>query len=98
MFKDVLDEVTLYKAVHDYKGQLQKLLKTMNGVNPQYRLVEETGPDHDKIFTIQVMVMGESKGTGVGRTKKEAEQAAARSAYEILTEAAGEQNKGCSPS
>ena len=44
----------------------------------------ESGPDHDKTFTTRVLLNGESVGTGSGRTKKEAEQAAARAALAAL--------------
>ena len=51
---------------------------------PEYRL-EETGPDHEKEFTATVFLGGEPMGTGIGRSKKEAEQQAAREAYALLS-------------
>ena len=49
-----------------------------------YELVGEDGPDHDKIFSVQVLLNGVPVGTGSGRTKKEAEQAAAKNALGAL--------------
>jgi ribonuclease-3 len=48
--------------------------------------VTETGPDHDKSFTAVAMVSGESIAEGLGKSKREAEQSAARSAYELLSQ------------
>lgn len=90
LLKCELDETTHRGPVSDYKGQLQKLIKARNGSNPQYRLIEETGPDHEKMFKVQAMISGTPAGVGVGRTKKEAEQAAAREACEkFATESPG---------
>lgn len=69
----------------DYKTGLQELAAQDVGNVPQYRVREE-GPDHDKRFTATVFLAGEPYGTGHGRSKKEAEQAAAREAYVRLTE------------
>jgi ribonuclease III len=67
----------------DHKTALQELAAQDIGTVPQYRVVE-TGPDHAKQFTATVMLAGEPYGTGHGRSKKEAEQKAAREAYERL--------------
>jgi ribonuclease-3 len=67
----------------DYKTGLQELAAQDIGMVPQYR-VEERGPDHAKEFTATVFLSGEAFGTGVGRSKKEAEQRAARKAYDRL--------------
>jgi ribonuclease III len=67
----------------DYKTGLQELAAQDIGTVPQYR-VEERGPDHAKEFTATVYLSGDSYGTGVGRSKKEAEQRAARKAYDRL--------------
>jgi len=52
----------------------------------QYRLTQTTGPDHAKVFQIELTVQNEVLGTGEGRSKKEAEEAAARAALVKLTE------------
>lgn len=61
----------------DYKSVLQEVLQARMKVGPIYRLVEEEGPDHDKVFTVEVSCGGMVLGEGRGKSKKEAEQAAA---------------------
>jgi len=68
----------------DYKSRLQELTQSKFQQVPVYRLAAETGPDHDKTFTVEVTVNGEVMGTGSGRSKKEAETQAARLALESL--------------
>ncbi len=68
----------------DYKTALQELVQRRGEVRICYELVGETGPDHNKTFTFSVSVDGETVGEGSGRTKKEAEQMAARRALERL--------------
>jgi ribonuclease-3 len=67
----------------DHKTGLQELAAQDVGTVPQYR-VEERGPDHAKEFTATVLLDGRPYGTGRGRSKKEAEQRAARQAYDRL--------------
>ena len=66
----------------DYKTQLQELVQRKSNQSIRYVLVEESGPDHDKRFAFEVLINGESAGRGSGRTKKEAEQMAAKKALE----------------
>lgn len=66
---------------HDYKTLLQEAVQREGRPSPVYRLVAESGPDHNKRFTIQVFCGDQVAGEGVGRSKKEAEQEAARAAY-----------------
>ena len=66
----------------DYKTQLQELVQQKSDQHIQYRMTAESGPDHDKRFTFRVSVNGVDVGEGSGRTKKEAEQNAARRALE----------------
>ena len=68
----------------DYKTALQELVQRGGEVRISYDLVGESGPDHNKTFTFTVSVEGETIGEGSGRTKKEAEQMAARRALEKL--------------
>jgi len=70
-------------VVHDYKTALQELAAARLGSLPEYALTE-SGPDHAKRFQAVVLLGGTSYGTGAGRSKKEAEQAAARVAVEKL--------------
>jgi ribonuclease-3 len=68
----------------DYKTSLQELAAQDFGRIPDYRVVER-GPDHQKEFTATVYVGGREFGSGMGRSKKEAEQQAAREAFMRLT-------------
>ncbi|HEX8580681.1 MAG TPA: ribonuclease III [Acidimicrobiales bacterium] len=67
----------------DYKTRLQELAARRMEVVPRYR-VDDDGPDHAKRFYATVQLAGQEWGTGEGRSKKQAEQAAARSAWERL--------------
>ncbi len=69
----------------DYKTILQELAAAELRTLPEYR-ISERGPDHEKEFTATVYLAGEPLGTGVGRSKKEAEQQAAHEAYRRLSE------------
>src|SRR5688500_8158349 len=62
----------------DYKSALQERLQASGRALPEYRVAAASGPDHRKLFTIEVVVSGEILGTATGRAKKEAEQEAAR--------------------
>ncbi len=64
----------------DPKSHLQELVQSNDGQTPQYRIIEETGPDHDKIFTIGVFVADVLKGQGQGPSKQHAQQQAATAA------------------
>ena len=68
----------------DSKTELQELVQRKSGSVLAYELLSESGPDHDKTFTSQVSLNGKPIGSGSGRTKKEAEQAAARAALREL--------------
>lgn len=69
----------------DYKSMLQELGQQRFGELPRYRLVDEEGPDHEKVFTVEVSLAGE-RAVGRGRNLKEAEQAAAKRLYLLLEE------------
>lgn len=67
--------------IHDYKSLLQEMVQT-DKKSLDYVLVDEKGPAHEKSFTIEVRIDGMIYGRGIGRSKKEAEQNAARDAYQ----------------
>ena len=71
-------------AGRDYKTALQELVQRESGQVLTYRLIGESGPDHAKVFSMEVLLNGEPIGSGHGHSKKEAEQAAARAAVEKL--------------
>jgi len=68
----------------DYKSALQELLQSRDLPLPDYRIVATAGPDHRKLFEIEVGVKGEPLATAIGASKKEAEQEAARCALDKL--------------
>ena len=68
----------------DFKSALQEQLHNLGRPEPIYRVVNEIGPDHKKTFVVQVVIHGEVMAQSTGRTKKEAQQSAARLALEIL--------------
>jgi ribonuclease-3 len=68
----------------DYKTQLQELAQSRLRATPRYRVVRELGPDHSKTFEVETDLRGEVVGRGAGRSKKDAEQAAARGALDVL--------------
>ena len=70
---------------HDYKTKLQELLQSEHKLAPAYRVKKETGPSHDKEFVIEVEFQDRVLGRGAGRSKKAAEQEAAKEALSFLT-------------
>jgi ribonuclease III len=70
----------------DFKSALQEHLHNLGGPEPVYRVVDEIGPDHKKTFVVQVMIHGEVVSESSGKTKKEAQQSAARLALDFLKE------------
>ena len=67
----------------DFKSQLQELVQARPGTMPSYAVTREEGPDHDKTFWVQLRVM-DIEAQGMGKSKKAAEQDAARKALELL--------------
>ena len=81
----ILVEVPVTKLHNaDYKTELQELVQREPNRTLVYRMAEESGPDHDKTFTFEVLLNGAVVGRGEGHSKKEAEQMAARAALERL--------------
>lgn len=70
----------------NYKALLQEFTQAKFKQLPTYRVVEASGPDHDKGFTVEVVVEDEVLGAGSGKSKRAAEMEAARSAWEKLTQ------------
>lgn len=68
------------------KSALQEVLQAKGDRAPHYRVVAEEGPDHAKIFEVEISVEGKPLASGRGRSKKEAEKNAARRALEVLEE------------
>ncbi len=72
---------------HDYKSRLQEVAQAMWRKTPQYLVSDENGLAHERRFLVQVFFDNEPMGEGTGRSKKEAEQAAAKDALEIIERA-----------
>ena len=80
----VLSDLEDKSLFYDSKSNLQELLQGKLKKEFHYELLEESGPEHDKTFTVEIFVEGESLGRGTGRTKKAAEQQAAYQALLLL--------------
>ncbi len=78
-FSDLIDEI-LSTPLRNWKALLQDLCQKKYQQTPSYHVVESTGPDHSKMFTVSVVVNGKELGRGIGASKKEAQQAAAAEA------------------
>ena len=72
------------KQLHNYKGEFLEYLQARGKGNPQYRVTEQFGPDHSKHFRVGVFCNDEFLGEGLGKSKKEAEQKAARQALKEM--------------
>ena len=83
-FEPYLQTKTSSVLFDDFKSLLQIHSQQSFGVSPQYRVLKESGPDHDKQFQASAIINGEVKGTGWGKSKKLAEQEAARNALEEI--------------
>jgi ribonuclease III len=88
LFRPLMEAYARGEGERDYKTILQELASRELRTMPEYRL-EERGPDHEKEFTATVFLNGEPLGMGVGKSKKEAEQRAAREAFDHVTERVG---------
>lgn len=82
-FSFLLNSVAMAKANHDYKSQIQEFAQNELQKIPVYTIVHESGPDHDKTFRVRMKV-GKTQTEGVGKSKKAAEQDAARKGLKIL--------------
>ncbi len=85
LFFPILQELQEGHLRRDFKTLLQEFTQARYAVTPGYRIVRESGPDHEKTFAAEVMLAAEVVGAGEGRSKKEAEQAAAKEAWNTLT-------------
>jgi len=80
-FEAVIEEV-IGSPPRNYKAELQDYAQRKHQVVPVYKVTQETGPDHAKMFHVSVSINGEEIGLGLGSSKKEAEQ---RAAFEALS-------------
>lgn len=87
IYKWIIEPNTLDGALpadRNYKGKLLEYAHSQGMESPTYKVIKEEGPEHDKKFTVVVKINGHDYGTGEGKSKKTAEQSAARIAYEKL--------------
>lgn len=85
LYKPILLELQEGVLCSDYKTLLQEFSQARYAVTPVYRITHESGPDHSKEFEAEVILDLNSIGSGYGRSKKEAEQAAAKEAWSKIT-------------
>ncbi len=71
-------------VLSDYKTALQEIIQKNREEKIEYVLIEETGPDHDKFFTVEVHLNSNVIGVGKGKSKKQAEQLAAKEALQLM--------------
>lgn len=84
---DIIQRAPDAARAHDYKSRLQEKTHALLRQTPEYEVISESGADHDKTFWVQVRLGEVVLGTGTGKSKKEAEQAAAREALARLEQA-----------
>lgn len=84
MMQSEIDYICTHGIFNDYKTRLQEYLQRDGDVDISYKLLGSTGPEHNKIFTSEVLLEGKPIGEGSGRTKKDAEQHAAQMALRQL--------------
>jgi ribonuclease-3 len=84
IFSDAFAQIAPGSFGRDHKTALQELAQSRHRASPKYRVISELGPDHSKTFVVEVELSGQVFGQGEGRSKKDAEQAAARVALAAL--------------
>ncbi len=84
LLEDTYPKIDLATLSKDYKTTLQELTQATHGVTPSYELVSATGPDHNKVFEVAILLDGEILATAKGKSKKAAQQEAAKIAIEKL--------------
>jgi len=85
-FENIIQKTCTSRGTLDHKTELQELCQERLKQLPEYKVVSESGPDHQKQFEVEVWIKGQVSGRGIGRSKKEAEQRAAKEAITRLTE------------
>jgi ribonuclease-3 len=82
--KDDIEDATHHVGEKDHKSLLQEMLQINGSVQITYYIIDEQGPDHDKVFKAGVKLNDEFLADGVGKSKKQAEQDAAKNAIDII--------------
>ncbi|MEK6684134.1 MAG: ribonuclease III [Nitrospirota bacterium] len=84
IFEEEIHRLDPHQDDIDYKTELQECCQREFEVLPAYSVLRESGPDHEKLFEVQLTIKEELRGIGRGRSKKEAEQQAAKQALDTL--------------
>lgn len=84
LFSEKIQKLQNSAFDNDYKTRLQEIMQKSHQAVPEYALVGATGPEHQKIFEVEVKIKGEPLARSSGKSKKQAEQAAAQKALEAL--------------
>jgi len=93
IFEPLIEKCSTRAPYRDYKTALQEICQNRFKDIPRYRLTGESGPDHEKIFTVSLSVADHIMTKGIGKSKKEAEQEAAKRALELLQIPAAQQER-----
>jgi len=83
-FEPLLKEIMASGRLKDHKSLLQEKIQAQTSQSPAYKTVKEEGPEHNKVFTVNVITEGKFLATGSGKSKQKAEQQAAKQALEKL--------------
>jgi ribonuclease III len=86
LLKDEISNFSHSWDFRDFKSELQEYIQNKGVCTPSYKVINEFGPDHAKEFEVTVIIKNQVKGRGLGSSKKEAEQAAAKMAMEKFSE------------
>lgn len=81
LFKDKLDDIVRNKKYQSFKTKLQEKIQAKYKSLPEYKVLEEKGPEHQRVFKVGVFFRGKKYGEGIGHSKKEAEEQAAKNAF-----------------
>lgn len=86
LIDEFYSQVDFECLVLDYKTSLQEITQAKFGIIPEYILIQETGPDHQKTFEMAIKIANQEYARAIGNSKKQAQQECAKLAYEMLQE------------
>ena len=86
LFTPLINNISIKSGNNDYKSLLQEYTQELHRILPVYQILDEKGPAHDKTFSVAIHLNGKIIAEGEGKSKKEAEQKAAREAFYCLQE------------
>lgn len=81
---DLIDRIIKTPSFTDYKTKLQETIQKKFKTIPKYKIIDEIGPPHEKTFVVSLTILNKIKTTGMGGSKKDAEQDAAKRALELI--------------